>query len=116
MGAVFIVSGYLKLNAMPGTIGYFAKLGFPVPPVTGWFIALLEFFGGFGLILGLCVRYLGALYTIEFLVATVYVKFFLQGFREGRLDMMLFAGGMALFFLGAGPLSIDSVWLEKDRR
>jgi hypothetical protein len=28
---------------------------------------------------------------------------------------MIIAGAAALFFLGAGPLSIDSVWLEKER-
>jgi len=26
-----------------------------------------------------------------------------------------FAAGLALYFLGAGPLSIDSVWIEKKK-
>jgi putative oxidoreductase len=50
-GIILLVAGYQKLMAMDNTVAYFAKLGFPVPVVTGWFIALLEFFG-VALILG----------------------------------------------------------------
>jgi hypothetical protein len=66
--------------------------------------------------LGIYVRYLGALYTIEFIVAAIFAKFLVVGYTQGRLDMMMLAGGAALFFLGAGPLSIDSVWIEKGRK
>lgn len=116
MGIILVVAGYLKLTGMAGTIGYFARLGFPVPPATAWFIALLEFFGGIALLLGLFVRYLGVLYTIEFIVAALVAKFPIVGYTQTRIDMMLIAAPAALFFLGAGPLSIDSVWLERERK
>ncbi len=116
MGIILVVSAYGKLMNMSGTIGNFAKWGFPVPEVTGWFIALLEFFGGIALVLGLFVRYLGALYTIEFIVAALWVKFPLQGYQATRIDLLLIAAAAALFFLGAGPLSIDSLWLGKGRK
>lgn len=74
VGIILLVAGYQKLMAIDNTIAYFAKLGFPVPVVTGWFIALLEFFGGAALILGLFVSYLGLIYTIEFIVAAFWVK------------------------------------------
>jgi putative oxidoreductase len=115
MGIIFSVAGYTKLVGIAGTIEYFAKLGFPVPVVTAWFIALLELGGGIALILGLFVRYLGLLYTIEFIVATFWVKLPMQGYAAARLDLMLLAGAAALYFLGAGRWSIDSIWLERDR-
>lgn len=116
MGVILVVSGYGKLMAMAGTAAYFTKQGFPIPVVTAWFIALLEFFGGLALVLGLFVRYLGILYTIEFIVAAVWVKFPGVGYLPTRLDLMLIAAAAALYFLGAGPCSIDSAWLEKEKK
>ena len=110
------VSGYGKLTNMAGTIANFTKWGFAIPAATAWFIALLEFFGGIGLLVGLFVRYLGALYAIEFTVAVLWVNLPLQGYQASRLVLMLIAAAAALFFLGAGPLSIDSVWLERDKK
>lgn len=115
MGIILLVAGYQKLMAMDNTIAYFAKLGFPVPVVTGWFIALLECFGGAALILGLFVSYLGLIYTIEFIVAAFLVKLPGVGYAQSRLDIMILAAAAALFFLGAGPWSIHSVWLYKKR-
>jgi len=115
MGIIFAVAGYSKLVGIGGTIEYFAKLGFPLPVITAWFIALLELGGGIALILGVFVRYLGLLYAIEFVVASFWVKLPMQGYAAARLDLMLLAGAIALYFLGAGRWSIDSVWLEKDK-
>jgi putative oxidoreductase len=113
MGIIFAAAGYMKLVGIVATIEYFAKHGFPVPVATAWFISLLELCGGIALILGLLVRYLGLIYTIEFIVATFWVKLPTQGYAAARLDMMLLAGAAALYFLGAGRWSIDSLWLEK---
>ena len=116
MGIIFAVAGYMKIVGIAATIQYFDKLGFPVPVVTAWFIGLLELCGGIALLLGVLVRYLGLLYTIEFIVAAFWVKLPTQGYAAARLDLMLLAGAAALYFLGAGRWSIDSVWLEKERR
>jgi putative oxidoreductase len=115
MGIILSVAGYMKLVGIAGTIDYFTKLGFPIPVVTAWFITLLELSGGIALILGLFVRYLGLIYTIEFIVAAFWVKLPMQGYAASRLDLMMLAGAAALYFLGAGRWSIDSIWLEKDK-
>ena len=116
MGIIFAVAGYMKIVGIAATIQYFDKLGFPVAVVTAWFIGLLELCGGIALLLGVFVRYLGLLYTIEFIVAAFWVKLPTQGYAAARLDLMLLAGAAALYFLGAGRWSIDSLWLEKERR
>jgi putative oxidoreductase len=114
-GIILCVAGYQKLMAMDNTVAYFTKLGFPVPVVTAWFIALLEFFGGAALILGLFVSYLGLVFTIEFIVAAFLVKLPGVGYAQSRLDIMILAAAAALSLLGAGPWSIDSVWFYKKR-
>jgi putative oxidoreductase len=115
MGVILSVAGYMKLVGIAGTIAYFTKLGFPVPVITAWFITLLELIGGVALILGLFVHYFGLLYTIEFIVAAFWVKLPTEGYAAARLDLMILAGAAALYFLGAGRWSIDSIWWEKDK-
>jgi putative oxidoreductase len=109
MGIILVGSGYRKFSNMTATIADFTKWGFPAPEAIAWFITLLEIIGGAALIVGLCVRYLGAAYTIEFVVAAAKVNLPLQGYWASRLVLMLVATAAALFFLGAGPLSIDSI-------
>ena len=94
----------MKLVGIAGTIAYFTKLGFPIPVIMAWFITLLELIGGIALILGLCVRYFGLLYTIEFIVAAFWVKLPMQGYAVSRLELMILAGAATLYFLGAGPV------------
>ena len=108
MGVILVVAGYIKLTGMGNTITYFTNQGFPLPVVTAWFIALLEFLGGLALIAGFQVRNLGALFTIQFIVAALWVKFPNTWYTNSRIDMMLIAAGAALYFIGAGPLSIDA--------
>ncbi len=116
IGIILLITGYTKLSHMPETIAFFAKHGFPLPVVTGWFIALLEFFGAVALIVGLFVRLLGVLYALEFIVASVWVQLPSTGYPQARLLFMLIAGGLALYMIGAGPLSIDAQWQEKEMR
>jgi putative oxidoreductase len=116
MGLVFVSAGWSKVAAGFGAVaGNFAKMGMPAPGVTGPFIALLELVGGALLLVGLAGRWLGLLFAIEFVVATFVVKLPSAGWAGARLDLMLLAGGVLLFFAGSGRLSLDEVWLERRR-
>jgi uncharacterized membrane protein YphA (DoxX/SURF4 family) len=64
------------------------------------------------LILGLAGRWVGLLFTIQFIVATFYVKLPI-GFAGSRLDLMLLASSMLLFLAGPGRAAIDEFWLER---
>ena len=112
IGIILVVSGYGKLSHISNTVAFFAKYGFPIPVATAWFIGSLELFGGAALILGLFVRFLGLIYTIEFIVALLWVQLPTSGFGPSRLVLMLIASGLALSVLGAGPISVDSRWIE----
>src|SRR2546428_10411839 len=116
MGLIFLTAGWSKGAAGFGTVAAnFAKMGMPAPGVTGPFIALLELVGGALLLGGFGGRWLGLLFAFEFVVATFVVKLPGAGWAGARLDIMLLAGGVLLFFAGSGRLSIEEVWLEPRR-
>ncbi|MGH7389705.1 MAG: DoxX family protein [Candidatus Rokuibacteriota bacterium] len=113
MGIIFLVAGWQKVSGgLDGLAAAFAKMGIPVPGLAGPFVAVLELVGGALLILGLGARWLGLLFAIEFVVATLYVKM-PMGWGGARLDVMLLAGGLLLFLAGSGRAAVDEVWLEK---
>jgi putative oxidoreductase len=114
MGLVFLTAGWSKVAAGLGTVASnFAKMGMPLPGVTGPFIALLELIGGVLLLGGVVGRWLGLLFAVEFVVAAFLVKLPTAGWAGARLDLMLLAGAVLLFFAGSGRLSVDEVWLER---
>jgi len=116
MGLILVHAGWSKVAVGFGTVASnFAKMGMPLPAVTGAFIALLELIGGALVVVGLAGRWLGLLFAIEFAVAGFLVKVPGAGWVRAQLELMLLAGGVLLFFAGPGRLSIDEVWLERRR-
>ena|SRR5690349_17041443 len=57
IAAIFAYFGYLKLIGFHGSVGYFGKLGFPLPEVSAVLAILFELGGGALLILGLKTRW-----------------------------------------------------------
>jgi putative oxidoreductase len=116
MGLIFVTAGWGKTaNGFGAVTANFGKMGMPAPEITGPFIALLELVGGALLLVGVAGRWLGLLFALEFVVATFVVKLPSAGWAGARLDAMLLAGGLLLFFAGSGRLSVDDVWLERRR-
>src|SRR5215212_1821703 len=75
VGAVFINHGYAKLFkfGFAGVTGAFTQMGVPLPGIMGPFVAILEFFGGIALLIGLLSRLFALGFAIEMLVAILVV-------------------------------------------
>jgi putative oxidoreductase len=108
MGIILIVAGLQKFMTGLGVVAAgFEKIPVPLPGLTAPFISVLELVGGVCLLVGLWTRWFGLIFALEHLVTTFWVKFRLQGWNSGRLELMLVAAGILLLLSGPGKAAID---------
>lgn len=110
VGYVFMLTGWSKLNNLPGITEYFTELGIPYPHILTPFVSGLEFVGGLFLILGLLTRIMGGGLAVVMAVAIVSAKLAdidsletLLGFEESAYFAVFFWLAIA----GAGKVSLD---------
>jgi putative oxidoreductase len=116
MAIVLIVAGWVKWfhwGVTTGVTANFTKYGFPVPEAFAFVAAFMELVGGVALLVGLFSRWLGLYFAVQFAIAFVFVKLRLATFAEGRLDLLLLAGGLLFFLAGPGRAALDERGLEK---
>ncbi len=114
VGSIFVVQGYRKLFAPPGSKGSGAALrqmieaaGFPLPALTARVVAAVELVGGLLLIVGLATRWASIPLALTLVVAIVRFKW-KDGFQGGwDWPLSVLGGSLALVLLGAGSFSLD---------
>lgn len=114
-GLIFVPHGAQKLfglwgGSIAGTAAVFSKLGIePAVPLT-WYIALLEFFGGLALALGLFTRPLAMLFA-GFMAVAVFHVHMSNGFfwTKGGFEypLLLLVLSIAIAIRGGGKFSLD---------
>ena len=115
-GLLFAVHGYQKFARGLGEMSaYFTKISIPFSGLMAPFIASLELIGGILLILGLFTRVVGALFAVEMLVTTVWVKLALgAGWNASDLDRMLLVACILFVLAGPGVAALDRLWLGRE--
>jgi putative oxidoreductase len=100
-----------------GVTGMFGHMGAPFPGVTGPVIAVLEFFGGIALVIGLLTRLFALGLAFDMMGAIVLVKlkggFFIPAGYE--FELTLLASSVTLALSGAGQFSVDALLARRDR-
>jgi putative oxidoreductase len=102
-GAMFIMHGWPKVKGLRQNAANFSGMGFAPGWLWGTIAALLEFFGGIGVALGLWMPYLCALFMGEFVVIIIWKWFKKMPFVSGwEMDALIFAFALAFFTLYGG--------------
>jgi len=117
VATIFIKHGAQKLFVFgfSGVTGAFTQMGVPLPGVTGPFIALLEFFGGIALVIGLLTRLIALGFVCDMLGAILLVKL-KSGFSHYELEFLLLGSSLALVLTGAGEFSVDALLGRRDAK
>lgn len=108
---VLLHSGYEKVaGGLDKVADSFAKMGMPIPNLSGPGVAIFEVVGGVALLIGLFGRWIGLLVALQFAVISFVIKGPHEPFGEWYLDLVLFASGLLLFLAGSGRAAVDGVW------
>lgn len=129
-GLLFALSGYPKLFSEVGhdnIVYLLGQLHFPAPEIMGWVVGSVEFFGGLALIVGFLTRLVAGfnVLSISTLLLLAYLgdgipkpqdpalwhfPYELPGYQ---VSFYIIAGLIFLFLGGAGALSIDRWWANR---
>jgi putative oxidoreductase len=115
VAAIFAYFGYLKLTGFHGAVGYFAKLGFPLPEVSAVLAIVFELGGGVLLILGLKTRWVAWALVVYTAVATLVAHRYWSSPPEQVFNQMshfyknlsLIGGLLLLAAFGPGPVALS---------
>lgn len=114
LGVVYVTHGLPKLlGGIDGTAGFIGQLGFPIPLLFAWIVALLETFGGLALIVGFLVRPVALLFVVEMAIAILLVHaragWYVvgPGTNGAEYDTVLIAALLVLALAGPGRAAVD---------
>jgi len=115
LGMIFIAHGWPKIKNLQQTATNFHGMGFRPGKFWGTIAAVLEFFGGIALIVGLFTMLLGGLFVVEFAIILGWkLRKNIPLVNGWELDLIIFAGATIILALGAGAYSFDRLlylWL-----
>lgn len=113
VGGTMMIHGYPKVKSSEQSVNWMKSMG--IPGGTAVLAAILEFFGGLFLVIGLIVPIVAILFAIEFASITVMKKIKMKasyvapGKPSYEIDVVYLLFSIILIVLGAGALSLDGL-------
>ncbi|HUC02062.1 MAG TPA: DoxX family protein [Candidatus Paceibacterota bacterium] len=103
LGALLLVHGWSKVKDLKQNAKNFNGMGFKPGSLWGTIAALLEFFGGIGIVLGVWVPYICLFFMAEFIVILAWRWIKRMPFVGGwELDLLIFGFALTFFTLYGG--------------
>lgn len=124
VGLVFLSEGIQKF-IYPESVGAgrFTKIGLPSPEILAPLVGTFEIACGILITIGLLTRLAVIPTIVIMLVAISSTKIPIlidKGFwamaHEARTDWSMLLGSIFLLIAGAGPLSLDAIWAERQAK
>ncbi len=107
LGMVMIHHGWPKFKNLKANAENFKGMGFRPGFFWGTIVAVSEFLGGFGIILGIWAPIIGAFLAVDMIVAIIWKLFkWHQPLKDCELEFTLLALAMLLFSVGSGAYSL----------
>jgi len=110
LGVIFIMAGWVKLNALDMVNPYFESM-FGLP-YLGTLVALIEFFGGILILVGYQTMAAGVLLSIIMIVATLKVHL-KGGFPDYQFTLLLALTTLGIAMIGPGRYSVAKCLCDK---
>lgn len=110
LGVIFIMAGWVKLNALGMVNPYFESM-FGLP-YLGTIVALIEFFGGILILVGYQTKVAGVLLSIIMVVATLKVHL-KGGFPDYQFTLLLALVTLGIAMIGPGRYSVEKCLCDK---
>ena len=111
IGAPFMLSGIIKIDAHEATVGYLSSMGLPFAQLA-WRLAIaVELGGGILLLIGYRAQLVAAVLTGFALATAVFLHRNLADPNQlihFLANLMLAGGLLQIVYFGAGPLSLDA--------
>ena len=110
LAAIFVLSGFFKIGAAEGTIGYIASVGLPFADAIYYAVVALEIIGGLALVVGFKTRLIASALAAFSIAAAVifHADFADQNQFIHFLKNVALAGGLLqVAAFGPGRYSID---------
>lgn len=107
VGAIFLYYGIPKIKDLKGAAEEMKEKGLRPAAFWGTAIALLEVFGGTGLILGIYTWFWALLFSIMMIGGTIIkIKNPQKGFGSWSYDLLILAITLLLLSVGAGAYAL----------
>ena len=103
VGAIFIITGYMKVSDMSATVGYFATLGFSA--FWAYLVGVVELLGGITVLLGVGIytRLSAKLLAIIMIVAMYLLR---TNFEMEMTPLLMFFVTVAIMCTGPGKYAV----------
>ncbi len=105
-----VLHGLPKVRNLKQPASWVTSTGWTWAAAFAYAFSLLEFFGGFALILGLLTQLVALLFVLEMIATTVFARAKLGKKLMGgwEMDLLYLVAALALLLLGAGAWSLDA--------
>lgn len=109
LGLTFVKHGWPKIKQPLGMKEWLAQMRFPKPGILSVAVAIIEFFGGILIIIGLLTQTSSFLLTIVMVITIWINKFKLKKTWVGgyELNLALMALALILIIFGPGDWALD---------